>query len=250
MSISKIINLDTSIFEKIESQTTSDDRITLLHVQNFIRDHGPYYYLEIGSFRGGTIQPHYIDPLCLSINSIDPRPEYTPDERGVSCYYDLVKSSDMIFNLTNAFPDVNNKVTCFDSDTSSVAKSDLKCEPNLLFIDGEHTDSAAYKDFLFCCKVKADDSLIILHDSHYIYNSIPLMKKFLVSHSIDFKSLKLGGSIYCFFFGDYIKSMSPVLENLSICESSYFAKSRKKLLRSKIRNKFPFIYIIYKFLFR
>ena len=119
-----------------------------------------------------------------------------------------------------------------------------------MFIDGEHTDSAAYNDFLFCCKVKAVDSLIMLHDSHYIYNAIPWMKKILIKHAIDFKSLKLGGSIYCFFFGEYIKSVPSDLEDLSICENTYFTNSKKKLLRSKIRNKFPLIYILYKFLFR
>lgn len=246
MYVTRISNNDVSIFEQIESQTTADDRVTLLKIQNVVRDQGSYNYLEIGSFRGGTIQPHYVDQSCASIVSIDPRPEYTPDERGLDCHYDLVKSADMLSNLKKAFPEVPHKVTCIDLESSQVSTSDLMCRPNLLFIDGEHTDNAAYLDFLFCCKVYASDSMILLHDSHYIFKAIPKMKNYLKTQSIKYQSYKLGGSIYCFIFGHYVEEIGPIIQKISICEEKYFKFYRRKLLKTKIRNKYPFIYNIYK----
>jgi hypothetical protein len=63
---SRIENLDIRLFSAIESQTSNSDRKALLLLQRCIRNRGDYTYLEVGSYKGGTLQPFYAD-LSVSI---------------------------------------------------------------------------------------------------------------------------------------------------------------------------------------
>jgi len=75
-----ITELDTSIFQ-IESQTSIDDRRSLLAIQNAVRQWKPKYsYLECGSHFGGSLLPHVLDPRCELAYSIDTRPQTVPDD--------------------------------------------------------------------------------------------------------------------------------------------------------------------------
>ena len=79
-----IKTLDLGLFEKISSQSSDDDKQSLLACQLATRElAGAYHYLEIGSYLGGSIQPHLLDRHCAKIYSIDKRPLNQPDERGV-----------------------------------------------------------------------------------------------------------------------------------------------------------------------
>lgn len=78
----RIRSRDIGLFAAIPSQTTDDDKRALLLLQDCVRDHGEYVYLEIGSHLGGTIQPYVVDPVCKLVYSIDKRPDFQPDERG------------------------------------------------------------------------------------------------------------------------------------------------------------------------
>ena len=96
--------IDTGLFAMIPSQTTDEDRRTLLSIQRFIRKNGEYAYLEIGSHLGGTIQPHYLDPRCSLIYSIDKRPPFQPDERGRNFDYPDNSTEKMLENIGISFP--------------------------------------------------------------------------------------------------------------------------------------------------
>ena len=83
-----IAHQDLALFEQIPSQSTDDDKVSLLAVQLATRELRPRYkYLEIGSHIGGSIQPHLLDDRCARIFSIDKRPLRQPDERGVDYLY-------------------------------------------------------------------------------------------------------------------------------------------------------------------
>ena len=91
-----IESLDPAIFA-LESQTTVNDRISLLRLQRFVRHQaGSYRYLETGSHLGGSLLPHLADPRCAKVVSIDPRPASQPDERGTIFRYDDNSTERMI----------------------------------------------------------------------------------------------------------------------------------------------------------
>ena len=91
----RLDTLDTSLFAHIRSQSTDDDKRTWLALQRAVRRlKGPYSYLEIGSYLGGSIQPYLVDPLCRRIYSIDRRPLERPrHHRSSSDRRDSARSS-------------------------------------------------------------------------------------------------------------------------------------------------------------
>jgi len=126
-----IEKLDTSLFQAVPSQTSDADRRSLLAVQREIRKE-PYAYLEIGSHLGGTIQPHYADPACQRIYSIDKRPRCQPDERGERFEYKENSTATMLDNLRRAFPDVaSDKITTFDADAAEVPPQEIMPPPGM-----------------------------------------------------------------------------------------------------------------------
>src|SRR4029079_6423764 len=95
-----IANLDLSLFEQIESQSTDSDRASLLACQLAVRELRPKYnYLEIGSYIGGSIQPYLLAVRCERIFSIDKRPHSRPDERGIDYVYEHNSTERMLQNL-------------------------------------------------------------------------------------------------------------------------------------------------------
>src|SRR4249920_1321666 len=113
---SSIARMDTQLFAAVPSQTTEGDKRSLLACQLAIRSSGTrYHYLEIGSYLGGSLQPHVVDPLCASIVSIDKRPAVHADEDGLPNTYAQNSTSRMLDNLRAISPGGTDKISCIDA---------------------------------------------------------------------------------------------------------------------------------------
>lgn len=234
----RIRSLDTTLFAAIPSQTTEDDRRSLLLLQDCVRSRHKYLYLEIGSHLGGTIQPYFVDPICQLIYSIDKRPKLQPDERGEFYRYDNNSTARMLKNLSQAFPSIaDKKITNFDSDARDLNPSQIREKPNICFIDGEHTNTAVISDFMFCLKVSHPNAIIAFHDAGFIFKGINEIKKYLSKNSIQFQGFKLGGSVYAILLNEAISSYAEKLDTLSIDESVYFKDASKQLSKVKWKNR-------------
>lgn len=234
----KICSLDTSMFSAILSETSEDDKRSLLLLQDCVRSRGDYIYLEIGSHLGGTIQPYYVDPLCTLIYSIDKRPEFQLDERGRLYRYTDNSTKKMLENLSCAFPSVDrNKVRAFDSESRRLDSSKIKEKPNICFIDGEHTTQAVFSDFKFCLKVCHSNSIIVFHDTCYVFEGIKKIKKYLSNKSIPFCGFMLEGSVYSILLNEAIGAYSGKIKTYSKNEEDYFRKSSEILLEIRRENR-------------
>ncbi len=236
---SRIQELDINLFEAIPSQTSADDKRSLLLLQRCVRNYGDYIYLEIGSHLGGTIQTHYGDPRCRLIYSIDKRPLFQPDERGERYLYSQNSTATMLKNLRESFPYIDhvNKLICFDNDASEIDTQLIAEKPHICLIDGEHTNKAVFSDFKFCLQVGHPNAIIAFHDSCFIFKGINLIKDFLKSKSIRFRGFLLGGSVYAIFLNDGITAYFDMLEPFVRNESAYFKKARRTLRKTRLRNK-------------
>lgn len=169
----KIQDLDISLFKEIHSSTSDNDKRSLLAVQKAVTEILPTYtYLEIGSFLGGSLQPHLLDKKCRKIYSIDKRPEVTPDARGLSQRYGENSTQQMLDNLARVDKAQLEKVTTIDQEVSNITLSTISESPDLCFIDGEHTDEATWRDYDFCRKVMKPNGAIIFHDAMIIYKCL------------------------------------------------------------------------------
>ena len=144
----RLNRLDTTLFSVAPSQSSEGDRRAWLAVQRSVRD-GGYTYLETGSYLGGSIQQHLIDPLCRHVISIDKRPVFQPDERDEVIQYAEASTERMMQFLRKVDPVAISKITTFETDASSIDPSKIPEPPKFCFIDGEHTHLAAISDFEF-----------------------------------------------------------------------------------------------------
>lgn len=236
----RIESLDLGLFESIPTQTSADDRRALLLLQNRVRQFPGYVYLEIGSHLGGSIQPHYVDPACRMIYSIDKRPLIQPDERGKSYEYVDNSSARMMSNLKEAFGvEGANKIQIFDRDASEVDPSSIMEKPVYCFIDGEHTNSAVMNDFHFCARVCQPDAMIAFHDTHTVYQGILEIKRQLGEQGRKFEGLMLPGSVYVILLDGAIERHGEALRVYAQDQQVYFRHARSFLWQTKLKHRCP-----------
>ena len=210
-----ISNLDLKIFEKIKTQLTDNDKQTLLGCQFAVRNLLPNYnYLEIGSYLGGSIQPHLLDEKCARVYSIDKRPLRQPDERGVDYIY-LNNSTARMLELLSEIA-LTDKIKTIDGDTRREVKpSQIEEKIQMCFIDGEHTDEAVFSDFKFCLEVLDENGAILFHDSAINYNAIANCIQYLKDSEIEFRANSLPDAVFVVEIGDFpLHKSPPIMERL------------------------------------
>jgi len=198
-----IADLDLDLFSKIDSQSTQNDKQSFLAIQLAVRNLRPgYKYLEIGSYLGGSIQPHLLDDRCSKIYSIDKRPIEPPDDRGQRFRYEGNSTARMLALLRAIDPDDQTaKIACFDADARDIDPTLISDPPHLCFIDGEHTRAAVASDFAFCRRVCSPRAVICFHDDWIIYPALADILRSLQTQGTPARAFKLGGSTFAIALG-------------------------------------------------
>ncbi len=165
-------------FFPVPTQTTDEDKTFLLAALGLMRRENPTFsFLEIGSYRGGSLAPFLMDSSCDRIVSIDERGRALSDERGKKIDYTGFTQQAMVEAL-HARGVPTDKLIMFDGsieryDGSGGASFDLA------FIDGEHTDAACFRDFLWTLPLMRPDSIVMFHDRTFIHNALRLIDIYL-----------------------------------------------------------------------
>lgn len=244
---SRLARLDLSLLSTIPTQSVDDDRRSWLAVQRSIRADG-YHYLEIGSYLGGSVQQHLVDPQCLSIVSIDNRPFDPPDARNHPVEYDDNSTEGMLARLRVIDAGALAKITTFECDASKIDPAKLPAPPDFCFIDGEHTQEAVISDFNFCLKVCSPDAAICLHDARIIHPGIKSILSSLEIGNIKFSAGRLPGDTFGIFLRNCPVVQDPFIRPHLGDASPFFRHMRarhffKALLprgaHSAIRRIFP-----------
>jgi len=220
----------------IESQTSERDKAFLLDAQRLIRDvASPYDYLEIGSFLGGSLAPFLSDPACRSILSIDERGLTLPDERGALFDYAGITTQSMLDRLHLAGL-ATAKLTTHDGSIDTLPVPDRLFD--LAFIDGEHTDQACFRDFLWALPLMKPDAAIMFHDSSLIYKAIRLITLYLRKDGRPFVLMKKKRSeMSAVFLGNLSqRDLGEYFEAGEDC-ADFYAASEIAVLESNIRNR-------------
>ena len=169
----RIAALDSTLFDAIGTETTENDRKSLLALHQACADLGDgFTYLEIGSHLGGSLQILIRDPRCQRIVSIDPRPFRQPDARGRRWTYRDNSTARMRGNLA-AVPGADmSKLETIDASTEAIDPAAIDARPALCFVDGEHTDEAVLRDARFSRRVLADSGWLAFHDAGIVYHGL------------------------------------------------------------------------------
>lgn len=236
-------NLDLKLFEKINSQSTEQDKKSLLACQLAVRHLQPNYnYLEIGSYLGGSIQPHLLDDQCAKIYSIDKRPEQQPDERGIDFVYQNNSTERMLEHLRKVAPEKLEKINTIDGDTGEIDPAEIKEDIQLCFIDGEHTDKAAVRDFKFCLDIlDTKGGAIIFHDAHITYNGIDECITILQNKKLKFRAYNLPTVVFVIEINDFPLHQNTQIFDLLINNyNGYLGSLQYNDEYRKFANRFPF----------
>ncbi|MDX6677166.1 MAG: 1-O-methyltransferase [Solirubrobacteraceae bacterium] len=206
----RINALDGELFARIDPPTAWDRR-SLLALHAAVAERQPSFgYLEIGSFRGGSLQVLMRDPRCARAISIDPRTAITPDDERGTCTYDDNTTERMISALAGLPGAAMDKLVTYDASPEALAVASLPQPLHLAFIDGEHTDRAALRDARFCAAALGGRGVIAFHDHQIVGGAI---RAFLreawpdVSHAIAFT-----GRVFAIELGDGRVLQAPVIE--------------------------------------
>jgi hypothetical protein len=169
----RIAALDATLFDEIVSESTVNDRKSLLALHQACVDRtGEFSYLEIGSHLGGSLQVVIRDPRCKRIVSIDPRPARQPDARGLEWKYPE-NSTARMRGLLARLADVDlEKLETIDASTEDIDPATVGDPPTLCFVDAEHTDVAVLRDARFCRQVLHDDGVLAFHDAGIVYGGL------------------------------------------------------------------------------
>jgi SAM-dependent methyltransferase len=213
----RLSRLDVSLFERIPSQTSENDRRSLLALQEAVRARGSSYaYLEIGSHLGGTIQPFLPDDRCTHVFSIDRRPLSQPDERGPDYDYPDNSTAHMLALLRELSPGGAAKVRSWDADARDVDPAAVVPTPALCFVDGEHTDRAVKSDAAFCLKVLAGSGVLAFHDAPVVYNGLYELIEDVGRAGTPFVAYHLPDTVFVIEIGDFPIHRSPAVARMLV----------------------------------
>jgi Methyltransferase domain len=189
----RLRELDLSLFAHVPSETLRGDKISLLALENAVREiHGRFRYLEIGSHLGGSLQPFLADERCVAVASIDPRPRIQPDVRGDYEYPD--NSTERMLEHLAAVPGADlTKLRTIEVGTDALTPDEVG-KADLCFIDGEHTHDAALRDARFCREVVGEEGVIAFHDFGLVRDAVAAFVAEL--GDVVFSARKLPGATY------------------------------------------------------
>jgi hypothetical protein len=183
----RVAGLDLGLFDTIQTQSVAADRRSWLAIQRAVRANG-YVYLEIGSYRGGSLQQHLVDPQCRRLFSIDDRPLYSPDARGPAVKY-RASTEDMLHQLRQLGP--VDRVVTFETDARDVDRARITEPPTFCFIDGQHTTEAVRSDFSFCMAVCDPHAAIAFHDAPVVTPALRAIVADLRKRDVPFVARKV-----------------------------------------------------------
>lgn len=169
----RVETLDVDLFSFVPMQAIGRDKRALLALHTAVAaTKTPFAYLEIGSFRGGSLQALIADPRCSCLMSIDPRTAETPDETRGAYTYQENTTALMLESLSQVPGADLGKLTAFETTTEAMDPAALPQRPDCCFIDGEHTNDAVLNDARFCAEAMAGAGVIAFHDWGIVRSAI------------------------------------------------------------------------------
>lgn len=227
----RIMALDITVFDTVPSQTRPGERRSLLALQRAIaRKHDPYVYLEIGSYLGGSLQPHVLDPRCARIHSIDPRPDVAADDRapGFQKVFSGNTTARMLENLARVDADAARRITTYESNAKAIDPRRIGERPHLAFIDGEHTREAVLGDFDFCAGVVRPGGIIAFHDFYIVAPAVMEICARLEREGREHLAARLEGSVFAIFLDPSLATGDEYLRDTIASNAAWWKSFRRR----------------------
>lgn len=223
--------LDPAIFTA-DSLTTINDRKSLLIAQHIVRTAVPeYVYCDVGSYLGGSLVPHLVDPRCRHILSVDKRPvdDELPDVRGRTYNYGDNSTQKMLDILKDHVPEsAFLKLHTHDGDISDLDAGSVP-PADLALIDAEHTVTAVFRDFLGTRRLLANSFVVAFHDAHILFDGFQNIETFLEYQGVRWQSYFLPDIIFVVATGSFVDAAMHAFEPIRLDREEFIERSRNHL---------------------
>ena len=100
---------------------------------------------------------------------------------------------------------------------------------NLIFIDGEHTNTAVFRDFLSTWRFARPDCVVAFHDSNLIFDGLQNIEALLDSQGVAHASFFLPLNVFALAVGESITPAREQLGPLAHDRDAFVAASRDAL---------------------
>jgi Methyltransferase domain len=202
---------DVSLFDTIESQTTENDRRSLLALHQALVARAPFVYVEIGSHLGGSLQVFLQDARCSAVVSIDSRPAVQPDERGELFAYPGNTTQRMRELLETRLPTADmRRLQTFDEGSEALEPAHfVALRPAGCFVDAEHTDEAVLRDGRFCRQLVDGNGWVAFHDTGIVFRGLRRFVEELAVEGVEHRVYLLPDSLLVVEFGPALLLETP-----------------------------------------
>jgi len=229
---SRVQTADTALF-RVPTQTSLNDQKALLMLQAAVGAHSAYAYLEVGSHLGGSLCPHLLDPNCRLAISVDPRPSSQPDERGRRFDYLENSTARMVSELSAHIPAESiRKLITFDCDASELGTRKITERVDLVLIDGEHTNRAAFRDFVSILPLVKNDAIIVFHDAQLIHDAIANIETMLHFLGKSFYGCFALDNVYAMGLGSRAELVKETLRTVRHDSDSFLNYARREVYKN------------------
>lgn len=211
----------------IPSQLSSGDVKKLQAIQNLIKQTQSYVYLEIGSYLGGSLYPHLLEKKCTAAWSVDKRStDPILDERNIDYAYSVTTKHMLDLLTENNVP--VSRLHTVDGTVQSVPPIQV----DLVFIDGEHTNQAAYSDAV--SSMRFQPQIIMFHDDWIVSDAIDQFQQYLRDQQQPADVYKLTDSdITVVVFGAIRNRFAAFAKNQSQSWQTFVPQARSRLKKGK-----------------
>ena len=124
------------------------------------------------------------------------------------------------------------KLVTIDTDATAIDRAAITTPPDLLLIDAEHTNVAAFSDFLAVLPIAADDSMITFHDANLVDDTIQIIERFLTYMRTPYSMVILPSCVAVFGFGAFLEPVRTELAPHAEDSPSYFVTARQQRLEA------------------
>jgi hypothetical protein len=128
----------------------------------------------------------------------------------------------------HASPEELSKLVTMDTDAAGIDRTAVAACPHLVLIDAEHTNVAAFSDFLSILPLVADDSMITFHDANLVGDTIQIIERFLTYMRTPYSMVILPSCVAVFGFGAFLKPVQTELAPHAEDNQRYFADARQQ----------------------
>jgi hypothetical protein len=121
------------------------------------------------------------------------------------------------------------KLITFDCDASELGTQKLTEKVDLVLIDGEHTNRAAFRDFVSILPLVKDDSVVVFHDAQLIHDAIANIEAMMQFVGKNFYGCFALDNVYAMGLGRRAELVEETLSPVRHDNDSFLTYARREV---------------------